>query len=162
MDSKVNFLYAILAVVLIASVALLTYSCSSPATPKYFPKKVSLEDVMSAADQADKPVFALFSADWSEPCQKLKRGALSSSRIADWIVKNAQPILIDMTDADAGDADAAALFKRYAIEDYPTIMLLRKGHEVARLEGVVSAGELLKWLTERAVPPPTAPTTPGG
>jgi thiol:disulfide interchange protein len=161
MESKINFLFAILAVLLIASVALLTYSCSSPATPKYFPKRASIEDAVAAADQADRPVFAVFAADWSEPCQKFKRGALSSSQVADWVVANSQPLLLDMTNAEEGDAEAAAMFNRYAIAEYPTVMLLRKGHETARLEGVVSAGELLKWLKEKVAAAPPA-VTPGG
>jgi thiol:disulfide interchange protein len=161
MESKINFLFAILAVVLIASVALLTYSCSSPATPKYFPKKASLEDAIAAADQADRPVFAVFIADWSEPCQKFKRGALSRERISEWVTANTQPVLLDMTNADAGDAEAAALMNRYAIAEFPTVMLLRKGHEAARLEGVVSTSELLKWLKEKSATPQPAPTPAG-
>ncbi len=151
MESKVNFLFAVLAVVVIASVAMLTYSCSTPATPKYFPRKLSLDEAMSLAEQADRPVFALVTAEWSEPCQKFKRGTLADSRIAEWVTAHAQPVILDMTNYDSGDGDAAALFNRFAITEFPTILLIRKGQELGRIEKEVSARELLKWLNEKGL-----------
>lgn len=156
MESKVNFLFAVLAVVIIASVAMLTYSCSTPNTLKYFPRKVSLEDAIAAAELGDKPVVALFAADWSEPCEKFKRRALADEQVAAWISTQSQPVLLDMTNADAGDGEAMALFNRFAIAEYPTIILLRKGVEVARLEGEKSAKDLLQWLREKGVKPTPA------
>lgn len=155
MEGKLNFLFAVIAVILIASIALMTYSCSTPSTPAYFNKKLSLEDAMSAADQNDRVLVALFTADWCEPCAKLKRGALADERIVEWIKANAQPAYLDMTKAESGDADAAALLKRYGIEAFPTLMLMRKGQELARLEEVVGARDLLKWLNDHAAKKPT-------
>lgn len=154
MEGKLNFLFAIIAVVLIAWIALWTYSCSGPSTPPYFNKRLALEDAITQADQSNKPVFALFTADWCEPCQKLKRRALSDSKVIAWIEGNAQPAYVDLSKADAGDGLAAETASRYSIQAFPTLMLLRKGHEIARLEGVVSASELLKWLADNSAATP--------
>lgn len=153
MEGKLNFLFAILAVLLIAWVALMTYSCAGHSTPPYFNKRVTLEEAASQADQNDRIVFALFTADWCEPCAKFKRGALADSRIVDWVKAHAQPVYVDMTKADAGDADAAGLKSRYEINAYPSLLLMKKGKEIARLEEVLSARDLLKWLAERTTTP---------
>jgi thiol:disulfide interchange protein len=154
MEGKLNFLFAIIAVILIASVALMTYSCQRPSTPVYFNKHLSLEDAAAQADQNGKVLVALWTADWCEPCAKLKKGALTDSRIVEWMKANAQPAYLDMTKADSGDAEAAALMKRYDVQAFPTLMILKKDREIARLEEVVSARDLLKWLTENSAKKP--------
>lgn len=153
MEGKLNFLFAVLAVILIAFVAMATYSCQGHAIPPYFNKRVTLEDATTQADQNDRIVFAFFTADWQEECTKFKTGALSDSRIIDWMKTHAQAVYIDMTKADAGDADAAGLQTRYEIDGYPTVILMKKGKELARLKEVLSARELLKWLTEKSATP---------
>ncbi len=153
MEGKLNFLYAVLAVILIAFIAMGTYSCQGHAIPPYFNKRVTLEDATTQADQNDRIVFALFTADWCEPCAKFKGGALSDSRIIDWMKSHAQAVYVDMTKFDAGDAEAAALKARYEIEAFPTVLLMKKGKELARLEEVLSARDLLKWLTEKTATP---------
>lgn len=153
MEGKLNFLYAILAVVLIAFVAMATYSCSGHSMPPYFNKRVTLEDAAAQADQNDRIVFALFTADDVDECKKFKSGALADSRIIEWVKGHAQPVYLDMTKAEVGDADAAALKTRFAIESYPSVLLLKKGKELARLEQVLSARDLLKWLTENTTIP---------
>jgi thiol:disulfide interchange protein len=153
MEGKLNFLFALLAVILIAWVAMMTYSCSGHATPPYFNKRLTLEEAATQAEQNDRIVFALFTADWCEPCTKFKSRALADSRIVDWIKAHAQPVYVDMTKADSGDADAAAVKARYDINYYPSVLLMRKGREVARLEDALSAKDLLKWLTEKTAIP---------
>jgi hypothetical protein len=158
MEGKLNFLFAVLAVILIASVALLTYSCSSPALPGYFKRKLAFEDALAAAEQADKPVLALFVID-DKASKSFQAGPLQDSRIAEWVTANTQPAYVDASRAESGNADAAALLQRYEVETFPTLLLLRKGREIARWEGETSARDLLKWLTENA----SAPTpTPAG
>lgn len=153
MESKINFLFAVLAVVLIAMVAMLTYSCSSSGKPKYFPKKATYEEAMTAADSAERVLFAVFSAEWSEPSQRYLKRALCDSRVVEWVHANAQPVLLDMTNYDAGDGEAAALFNRFAIAEFPTVILVRKGQEISRLEGEKPAKELVAWLKDKGQKP---------
>jgi len=154
MEGKLNFLFAILAVVLIAWVALMTYSCSSPATPTYLKARISLDDAITQADQNDKVVFALFSEEGNDACSKYKRRALADAHVVQWIAANARPVQIDMTKAASGDLEAAAIATRYEIATCPTVILLRKGRELGRLEGEVPAKDLLKWLTDHAAATP--------
>ncbi|MBX3375669.1 MAG: thioredoxin fold domain-containing protein [Phycisphaeraceae bacterium] len=155
MESKVNFLFAVLAVILIATVAMLTYSCSSPSIPAYFPKKVLLADAITQADQAGRAVVIVFVVRPSEPCESFLRGAMSSRRVARLMESAVQPYLFDATKADSANVEAAAVLDRFAITEYPTVLAVRKGQEQARLVGEVSAKELEAWLKKLETPPVT-------
>jgi len=142
----VNFLFAVLAVVLIATVAMLTYSCTSREIPSYFPKKVQLADVLAQADQAERPTVVVFVIRPSEPCESYLRGALASRRVSRRMESNVTPYLFDATKADTGSIEAAAILDRYGITEYPTVIAIRKGQEIARLVGEATAKDLEDWL----------------
>lgn len=102
-----------------------------------------------AAEQADgKPVLALVSADWCQPCQRLKSGALADKGVQQWVRENTHPALLDATDRASPNPHVARL-KVYAT---PTLVMLRNGNETARLEGVPDARALLDWLSEHSGP----------
>lgn len=155
MESKVNFLFAVLAVILIATVAMLTYSCSSPVLPEYFPRKTPLADVLTQAEQTDRSAVVVFVIRPSKPCESFLRGALSTRRIAKVMQSKFQPYVFDATKADSSHTDAAAVLDRYGITEYPTVLAIRKGKEVARLVGAVSTKELEAWLLKLEEPPST-------
>jgi len=158
MESRVNFLFAVLAVILIATAAMLTYSCSSPGLPKYFPKKTLLADALTQADQTDRPAVVVFITRPSKPCESFLRGPLSSRRIARVMQAKFQPYLFDATKADSSHLEAAAVLDRYGVTEYPTVLAIRKGQEVARLVGEASTNELEAWLRKLEL----SSTTPAG
>lgn len=146
MESRVNFLFAVLAVIIIASIAMLTYRCSSPALPGYFPKKLSLVEALAQADQANQTAVVVFIIRPSKPCESYLRGPLSSRPVARVMQTSVRPFLFDATRADAVDVGAAEVLDRYAITEFPTLLALRNGQELARLVGEASAKDVRAWL----------------
>lgn len=149
MNSNLSFLFALLALVTIASLALLTRSCSAPAFPPGFSPQITLGQALETSRESGKPVLVFFTADWCGPCQQLKRGALSSSRITRWIEANAETAYIDATRAGSGDTELAALLSRYQVRSFPTLIMLEPGRALeqkGRIEGNVRRRELQAWL----------------
>jgi thiol:disulfide interchange protein len=149
MNSNLNFLFALLAVIVIVSLALAMRSCGTPKYPPPFTAQVKLEDAVAGSRESGRPILAFFTADWCGSCQSLKRGALSSSRISRWIEQHAEPVYIDATRANSGDTEMQSLLARYRVRAFPTLMMLEPGRpldERGRIEGNISRRDLLKWL----------------
>ena len=114
--------------------------------PEAFAKKPTLEAALAASKASGKPVLALASAEWCGPCRQLEAGPLRNSDIETWIAQNTHPAFLDFTTANG------ELGERYHIFSLPTLLLLRDGKEVGRLEGFVKAPEILKWLAALSGP----------
>jgi thiol:disulfide interchange protein len=170
MDSNLNFLYALLVVILIVSLALMTRSCSTPRVPPPFDVRQTLEGAARESAQmagvagvggergargarGGRPILALFTADWCPACQKFKGGALASSRVQNWIEMHTVPVYVDATRANSGDTELQALLTRYRVTELPTLMILEPGRlqdERARLVGNKHRREVLAWLEKVA------------
>lgn len=137
-----------LLIVIVAAMGLLRARFGGVApSPGAFASHTAFDEAMARAEQTDRPVLALVTADWCGPCQVLKREGLADPRVQAWIDSNAVAAYVDAT--DAGDADSARVQRMLGIEGYPTLVLLRDGEEVSRQVGVIPADRLLAWL-ERA------------
>ncbi len=111
-------------------------------TPQVFDEGWTLTEAKVESASSAKPVLALLTADWCPPCQQLKRGALSDSKVAAAIKERTIPVYVDVDHA-AQDAQQFA-----NIRSIPTMVLQVGDEEVGRVTGVVGAGELLRWLDE--------------
>ena len=129
----------VLVVIVAGFVAIQLWRGRPAGTPAFFEPGVTLRDALAASERSGRPVLAVATADWCGPCQGFKRGALSDTRVAEWIETHTEPVSIDAT--KPGNPDAAAL----GVRSVPTVILLRGGEELARHEGAMSASAMLDW-----------------
>ncbi|MBL9030596.1 MAG: thioredoxin fold domain-containing protein [Phycisphaerae bacterium] len=153
MNSNINFLFAVIAVIGIAFLAMLTRSCGGAKhpLPAYFDRTLTVD----SAAALGKPVLVYVGADWCPPCQTLKGGALADRRVEKWVRENAVAVYVDATSVRDGD-DTSLLLLRLGTTAYPDLILMRQKQVVARLTGAVRAKDLLAWLDKSAKAPTPA------
>ncbi len=137
------------AAVVFVGISVITGAFRTAPVPQAFAGATPLNDALDAAKTSGMPVLAFITADWCQPCQSFKRGALVDKDVATWISDNTHPVMIDAT---KDNPDAA----RMGVEAIPTMVLIRnddKGErEVARFSGDRDAAFLLSWLREFSGP----------
>jgi hypothetical protein len=149
MDSNLNFLFAVLAGIVLVSVAMLTRSCGGPDVPRYFERKLSLEDAAARAVELDRPLMMVL-VDGSDESARFRRGPLASSRVSAWAREKAVAVLVDVSGAAAGDAERQMLLTRHQVEALPAVIVLKAGRELGRKTGFVKRAELATWLESLA------------
>ncbi len=154
MRSNMNFLFALLVVILIVTIALASRGCGGPRVPSFIDPLVTLDEAQSRSAQSGKPVFALVGADWCEPCTSFKHGTLRNSKVVEFLKANTEPVYIDATRSASNDADTLAMMSRLGVNEIPTIVLLRRGQSIGNVGGDIPAKDLLKWLEETIKPAP--------
>jgi len=101
-----------------------------------------------AEASAERPVLALFTADWCGPCQTLKSNVFADSSVAGELAGRVVPLYVDLTSPEAGSSEAD-LAARHAVQSIPTMILMDgQGAVLGRRSGVMSAGEFTAWLDE--------------
>jgi thioredoxin 2 len=113
-------------------------------TPPAFEPLRSYNDAAAAADTSGKPVLVFGTASWCGPCQSFKRSALVNSDVEQKIMAGTEAVYLDV-DNDGPTAQALK------IRSLPTLVLVKGGFEVARLEGQASSGEVLRFLSSNGV-----------
>ena len=90
------------------------------------------------ADKSDLPVVVDFWATWCGPCQQF---APVFSDVAAEMSTRASFIKLD---TEANPVTAA----RFQIRSIPTLMIIHKGREVARLSGALPKSQFQQWLNQ--------------
>jgi len=100
------------------------------------------------AGAGDLPVLVDFWAAWCAPCRML-------APVLEDVARRRIDVRIAKVDTEAEPALAA----RFAIRSLPTLVLLLRGREIARLSGAVPATALMDWLDQslRAMPTGESP-----
>lgn len=109
-------------------------SCKSPVLPI---EPVNLTDASFAKfiTANDLPVVVDFWADWCSPCKMMAPHFASAA-------KQVKEVRFAKLDTEAAQATAA----RYGIRSIPTLILFKKGQEVARMSGAMGVAELAGWV----------------
>ncbi len=86
----------------------------------------------------DLPVLVDFWAPWCGPCKMM---APQFEQAAKWLEPKVRLVKVD-TQAEP------ALGERYSIRSIPTLVLLRKGHELSRQSGAMGARDIVRWVEQ--------------
>lgn len=110
-----------------------------------------------AAQTDGKLLLVKVSADWCPPCQMMNRDTFVDAGVVSWLQQRAVTIEVD---ADH-QTDLASQFN---ISSLPTMLVFAPGaaEPIARVEGYMSASELISWLEAANSKRPGTSTPPAG
>jgi thioredoxin 2 len=127
-----------LMVLLLVFIALAVRQQLTP-PPSAFNQAVTLQAASEASKASGRPMLVFAGASWCVPCSMFKRAALADERVIAWITANTEPVYLDIDK----QPEAAAEFGVRAI---PSLMLVKEGSIVDRIDGAQDTDRLLAWL----------------
>jgi thiol:disulfide interchange protein len=104
-------------------------------------------DGIQRAKSGRKLIVADFYATWCGPCKIMEKRTFRDPRVVERL-RDVIPVRVDAEEeVDRGGLKGADLALRYAVDVYPTIVVVDgDGHEIARNAGVMSPDEFIAWL----------------
>jgi thiol:disulfide interchange protein len=104
-------------------------------------------DGIKQAKSGGKLIVADFYATWCGPCKYMEKKTFRDPRVMERL-RGVIPVRVDAEEeVDRGGLKGADLALRYAVDVYPTIVVVDgDGREIARNSGVMSPDEFIAWL----------------
>lgn len=146
-------LLGLAAVLLIARVGIEAVRLSQPArvytsTSDTLVRWTPVDAAESASAATGKPILYEFTAEWCPPCKRMQREAFADPATADLINRSFVPVQVyDRAREEGRNADVVtALLDRHRVAAYPTLVVVRNGQEITRIEGYPGLEALGAWL----------------
>ena len=113
---------------------------------------------LAKAKEANRPILLEFTGStWCPPCQRLKKETTSQPKFLQYAEENL--VLVELDYLSSGEPTNkqfaeknSNLLQEYAIEGFPTLVLLNAdGEEIARNVGFLPGGPeaLISWIEEK-------------
>jgi len=122
-------------------------SATAPDSPAVaLPWQTDLPKALAAAKMENKMVLLDFTgSDWCSWCIKFDKEALSTEKFADYAKTHLELVTLDFPNTTPQSPELkaanAALQKKYAVEGFPTFVLVNAdGNELGRQVGYASGG----------------------